>query len=124
MALHPGGQNTEYDYLVARWTAGDAVDGLVNIAGSIRNFVANGDSVIFFICVDGVLKFSVDGEGATLAETYFDFDTIVRPSQSVDFVLGNGGTNNSLGDESLLRAVISANYRPPIESLVDLDYEE
>ncbi len=117
LALHPGGQNTEYDYLVARWTAGDAVDGLVNIAGSIRNFINNSDSVEFFIYVDGVLEFSVDALGTTLDETYFDFDSTVSSGHTVEFVLGNGGADNVFGDESILKAVISANYLAPVELL-------
>ena len=121
LALHPGGETTDYDYMVARWTAGSAADGLVNIEGSIRNFINNSDSVEFFIYVDGMLEFSAAAAGATLEETYFDFDSTVSPGQTVDFVLGNGGADNPFGDESILRAIISSDFLAPVELLGDLD---
>ena len=117
LALHPGGAATDFEYVVARWTAGIAVDGLVNIAGSIRNLVNNSDSVEFFVYVDGVLEFSVDAAGTTLDETYFDFDSTISPGQSVDFVVGNGGADNPFGDESILKAIISADYLASVKVL-------
>lgn len=125
LALHPGGDNFEgnanRDYLVARWTAGESVDRLINVSGSLRNLIGNGDSVDFFIYVNGELEFSASGGSSTLDETPFDFDSFIVPGQTVDFVLGNGGGNNPFGDESLLRAIISADYLPPIELVGDLD---
>ncbi len=125
LSLHPGGDGFQGDaarqYVVAQWTAGDSVDGLINIGGSIRNFIVSGDSVEFYIYVDGVLEFSVNGTGSTLDETPFDFDATISPGQSVDFVLGNGGNESLFGDESLLRAIISADFTVPIDILGDLD---
>ncbi len=113
LALHPAGDgafgNTGIlrDFLVARWEAGASSEGLININGSIRNLVDNsGDSIEFYIFVDGVQFFSVNASGTTLEETYFDFDATVLEGQHVDFVLGDRG--NNIADEAILRATILA----------------
>jgi hypothetical protein len=116
LALHPAGtesdmQNPFYGsatmpFVVARWTAGASSVGLANINGSIRNLIGGHDSVDFYIYVNGKLKFSVAGNGATLPEAYFDIDVQIPKGSVIDFVLGNKGGGNFYGDESLLRANI------------------
>ena len=111
LALHPAGDgafgNTGIlrDFLVTRWEAGASSEGLININGSIRNLVDNfGDSIEFYILVDGVQFFSVNATGTTLEETYFDFDATILQGEYVDFVLGDQG--NNIADEAILRATI------------------
>lgn len=104
MAVSPAGATQPY--LVARWIAGASSTGLINVHGSIRNFINSGDSVDFAIYVNGVQKFTANGSGATLDETYFDFDSNIAEGQTVDFVLGNGSGSDLTGDESILRAII------------------
>lgn len=104
LAIAPAGATQSY--AVARWVAGASSTGLININGSIRNFINGGDSVDFAIYVNGVQEFSVSGSSATLDESYFDFDATIAEGQTVDFVLGNGSGSDLTGDESLLRAVI------------------
>ncbi len=114
LALHPAGTvddgifagDAEMPYMVARWVAGESSAGLANINGAIRNFVNECDGVDFYIYVDGELGFSVAAVGATLPETYFDFDVTLSEDSIVDFVLGNNGSGNLFGDESWLRASI------------------
>ena len=65
-------------YAVARWVAGDSSTGLINIYGSVRNFIENGDSIDFAIYVNGVQRFVANGSGSTLDETYFDFDSTIK----------------------------------------------
>jgi hypothetical protein len=105
LSLHPGGA-VEEPYTVARWIAGASSVGTANINGSVRNLIANGDGVDFWIYVNGLLQFSAAGNGATLPETYFDFDVALSQGSVVDFVLGNHGSGSFAGDESLLRATI------------------
>ena len=104
VALSPS--DGTHSHLVARWVAGSSSTGLININGSVRNFIDSGDSVDFAIYVDGTLAFSASGSGTMLDETHFDFDTNIVAGQFVDFVLGNGAGNDFSGDESLLRAQI------------------
>ena len=76
-----------------------------------RNLVAEGDGPAFHILVSGVLAFQVSSAGdATLEECYFDFDTVAEPGQFVDFILGNGGRGDAVGDESVLRAIVRARH--------------
>ncbi|MCC6494025.1 MAG: DUF2961 domain-containing protein [Pirellulales bacterium] len=124
LALHPAGNagggfagQAAQPYVVARWTAGESAAGLANVAGSIRNFIAAGDSVDFHVFVDGVEKFTALGQGSGLPESPFDFDVALSAGSIVDFVLGNGPASDLFGDESLLRAAISTAYEAflPIE---------
>ncbi len=108
VAMHPAGNTAPRPYLVARWTAGAESAGLININGSIRNFINSGDSIDFHILVNGVEKFAVTASGPKLAETPFDFDTTVNAGDTVDFVLGNSTADDIAGDESILRAYILA----------------
>ncbi len=114
--VHPGGGfefgggNSERQYVVSRWIAGEPSAGLININGSIRNLADGGDSVDFYIYVDGVPVFEAkgndDGDGM-LPETYFDLDTTVGAGSTVDFVVGNNSASgNPYHDESALRATI------------------
>jgi hypothetical protein len=109
--LQPGSGDAARPFVVARWVAGESSRGPVNVSGVIRNLVTRGDGPDFSIAVNGELAFQAvagpSGHG-TLEETYFDFDTVVDAGQFVDFVLGNGGRGDAVGDESALRAVIRA----------------
>jgi hypothetical protein len=119
IAFHPSDQS-DREFAVARWVASERVAGLVNVNGAIRNLIEAGDSIDFAIYVNGALQFSAEGEtggSALLPETNFDFDVAVAAGDTIDFVVGNGGNNSLLGDESLLRAVILADFDP---FLVDL----
>jgi hypothetical protein len=111
LAVSPAGSGVSH--AVARWVAGPTSAGIINVNGSIRNFINTGDSIDFAIYVNGVQKFAASGSGATLAETYFEFDTTIGAGQFVDFVVGNGGSGNTSGDESLLRAIILSAESPP-----------
>lgn len=104
VAVSPAASGQQYT--VARWTAGADSEGIININGSIRNLINSGDSVDFAIYVNGTQEFSVSGTGTTLTEQYFDFDKTIVEGDTVDFVLGNGGSGDIAGDESLLRAII------------------
>lgn len=113
LAIHPAGNgadlfagNAEQPYAVARWTAGASSAGTANISGSVRNLINGGNGIDFYIYVNGVLGFSAAAHGATLPETYFDFDVTLRKGSVIDFVVGNNGNGNLGGDESLLRATI------------------
>ena len=111
LQLQPGSGDATRPYVVARWVAGESSSGLINVSGVIRNLVAKGDGPAFSISVNGELAFqasaSPSGHG-TLEETFFDFDTVVEAGQFVDFVLGNGGGGDAVGDESALRAIVRA----------------
>lgn len=110
LAFHPGpsGQSPQ-DYAVARWQAGESSTGLININGAVRNLVDSaGDSVDFYIYVNGELIFSVVGEGNILPETPFNLDYQIEAGQFVDFVIGNGGSSSYAADETWLRATIMA----------------
>ena len=113
LAVHPGdgcsGSDAESPFVVARWTAGSSSSGLINVAGAVRNLVANGDSIDFHIYVGGRLAFESRGNGnedGKLPETSFDFDAHVETGEHVDFVVGNGGNGDLAGDETLLRVLI------------------
>jgi hypothetical protein len=108
LAVAPSGSS----HAMMRWQAGPSSAGLININGSVRNFIGGGDSIDFAIYVNGVLKFSANGSGATLDETFFDFDATIATGQFVDFVIGNGGSGNFSGDEALLRAIILTRDEP------------
>ncbi len=112
--LQPAAGDTEETKAVARWVAGASSRGSINVSGVVRNLIAKGDGPDFHILVNGVRVFEApaaeSGDG-TLAETYFDFDTRIEPGQRVDFVLGNGGAGDAVGDESALRAIIRARSR-------------
>ncbi|MCC6126277.1 MAG: DUF2961 domain-containing protein [Pirellulales bacterium] len=113
LALHPAGTvasgafagSAAMPFAVARWIAGESSAGLANINGSVRNLINNSDGIDFYIYVDGALRFSA-AAGPTLPETYFDFDAAIFGGSIVDFVLGNNGSGNLFGDESMLRAII------------------
>jgi hypothetical protein len=112
IALHPGGNMsgtlTKFTYATARWTADASSAGTININGSIRDLVPNGDSVDFHILVNGIEKYAVAASASSgiLPESFFNFETTVQAGSTVDFVLGNhGGT--LAADESVLRATIS-----------------
>jgi hypothetical protein len=127
LALQPAGNESNSQspflgtatmpFVVARWIAGDSSAGLGNINGSVRNLINNNDSVDFYIYVDGELKFSAAGNGATLSETYFDVDVTLAKGSVVDFVLGNHGGGNFYNDESLLRANILVTQPVPEPSV-------
>ena len=110
-----GGSNANRPYLVSRWIAGPSSEGLVNIAGSVRNLADQGDSVDFYLYVNGELKKQAVGNekgDGLLPEFYFDFDVDVKAGDTVDFVLGNGGNGQPYHDESAIRVVIrSANKK-------------
>ena len=112
ISLHPGGNLgetvTKYTYATARWTADASSAGLININGSIRNLVPNGDSVDFHILVNGIEWYSVAGAASTgiLPESFFDLETTIQAGSTVDFVLGNH-SGTIAADESVLRATIS-----------------
>jgi hypothetical protein len=107
--LQPAAGDGEESNAVARWVAGESSGGLINVSGVVRNLVARGDGPDFHVLVNGARVFEASaaesGDG-TLPETYFDFDITVEPGQHVDFVLGNGGAGDAVGDESALRAII------------------
>jgi hypothetical protein len=110
LQLQPGSGDAARPYVVTRWVAGESSSGQVNVSGVIRNLVAEGDGPAFSISVNGEPAFqaaSPSGHG-TLEETFFDFDTVVEAGHFVDFILGNGGGGDAVGDESALRAIIRA----------------
>ncbi len=111
LALHASGNDlggtAEREFLVSRWTAGASSVGLINVHGSVRNLVDNGgDSIDFYIYVNGVEFFSVNATGTILPEAFFDFDTTIAEGQFIDFVLGNGPASGGGADEALIRATI------------------
>jgi hypothetical protein len=108
LEVHPGSGDAACPYVIARWVAGDASSGLINISGSVRNLVEVGDGVSFVVYVDGERAFEggADAGRRSLGETYFDFDRTVEAGQFVDLVVGNGGHGDAEGDESAVRFVI------------------
>ncbi len=115
IAVHAGGDDfndsdADQPYLVARWKAGPSSTGMINISGSVRNFVAGNDSVDFYIYVDGQLAFEAHGssDDGKLPETYFELDKKLQVGEYVDFVVGNGGDGNLFDDETILKALIRA----------------
>jgi hypothetical protein len=111
LQLQPGSGDAAQPHVIARWVVGASSRGLINVSGVIRNLVAKGDGPAFSISVNGEPAFQASarpsGRG-TLEETFFDFDTVVEAGQFVDFILGNGGRGDAVGDESALRAIIRA----------------
>lgn len=112
ISLHPGGDlggtQTKFSYATARWTADARSAGLININGSIRNLVPNGDSVDFHLLINGIERYSLAGAATSgiLPESFFDLETTVQAGDTVDFVLGNH-SGSIAADESVLRATIS-----------------
>jgi hypothetical protein len=102
LALHPADSTRVFEVL--RWTAGAGEEGGVNVVGNIRNPVVGGDSIEFYVLVDGATLFSTIATSSTLPMTFFDFNATVQLGSTIDFVLGRRG--GFAADESVLSAFI------------------
>ena len=109
--LHPGqgavGSTNQPPFAIARWTCGTNIAKAGWIEGSLRNLAGSGDSVDFAIFHNGIAIYNRTSGSNRLADTAFMLSRIFNAGDTVDFVVGNKGAANALGDETTIRAVIS-----------------
>ncbi len=101
MAPEVGG-DTATRYGLIRWTSG--VGGLVNVEGSWTHYWNNGDGMDVAVFADGVQKFSTLLTNGTTA---FDFDVLVAPGSTVDFVVGPGAAADGSWDRAYFQTNIT-----------------